>query len=113
MLKPRLIFAGVALTIGLSMPAFAAGIAAEHLNSGENYAKQGDWAAALDEFLAATANDQSNLVAQYDLGVAYAHLENWKNAAEAERKAIALNSQYVPAYVELAWIQMQTDDLQG
>src|SRR5881628_3027065 len=96
--KSRLFFAGIALTIGLCAPSYAAGSSSDHLSAGEQLASEGNWSDALGEFKAAAAADGSNVVALYDLGVAYAHLKQYDNAADAERRAVAVNDQYVPAF---------------
>lgn len=71
---------------------------------GEKEAKAGRWNKASQIFLEACAKDPSNVVALHDLAVAYAHTGKLAEAADCERKALAVNEAYVPAHVELGWI---------
>lgn len=91
----------------IAAPAFASDDASSVnsiISEGEKEAKAGRWNKASQAFLEACSKDPSNIVALHDLAVAYAHTGKLDEAADCERKALAINESYVPAHVELGWI---------
>jgi superkiller protein 3 len=85
----------------------------QHVKEGERCAKFGNWTGAADEFAKAVKANPANIVAYYNLGVAYAHLKKYDQAAEMERRAIEMNPEYTLAYIELGSILERTGDLAG
>jgi Flp pilus assembly protein TadD len=83
------------------------------LAQGEDLAKGGKWEKAQEVFLKACSQNPSDVVALHDLAVSYAHTENLNQAADCERKALAIDEQYVPAHIELAWILNMQEDKDG
>ena len=79
--------------------------AQQHLVAGTNAASEGDWQAALKEFLAAAAVDEHSDKALYHVGVAYYHLGRLEQARVAELLAIQANPKLLAAYVELSTIE--------
>lgn len=77
---------------------------------GEGLAKGGKWDEAQDLFLQACSKDPTSKVALHDLAMSYAHTDHLSEAADCERKALALDENYVPAHVELAWILGKLDE---
>lgn len=77
----------------------------QHITAGANAAAEGDWKAALREFLTAAAKDTHSEKALYHVGIAYYHLGRLEQAKVAEILAIQANSKFLPAYLELATIQ--------
>ncbi len=89
----------------VSAPALATDEAVKSMIlEGEKEAKAGRWNKASQAFLEACSQDPSNVVALHDLAVAYAHTNKLDEAADCERKALAINESYTPAHVELGWI---------
>lgn len=80
---------------------------------GESWAKSGSWTKAQELFLQACAQDPSNVVALHDLAVSYAHTNKLADAAECERKALAINESYVPSHIELAFVLGRLEDKDG
>ncbi len=80
------------------------------IREGESLAGAGRWKQASDAFLKASALNPSNIVALHDLAVSYAHCNRLHEAAECERKALAIDKNYVPAHIELAWILQKLSD---
>lgn len=87
--------------------------AEQHVKEGERCAKFGNWTGAAEEFNKAIKANPSNIVAYYNLGVAYAHLKKYDEAIAMERRAIELNPEYTLAYIELGSILERTGDLAG
>jgi tetratricopeptide (TPR) repeat protein len=77
---------------------------------GEGLAKGGKWDEAQELFLQACSKDPTNKVALHDLAMSYAHTDRLSEAADCERKALALDENYVPSHVELAWILGKLDE---
>ncbi|MBX9687395.1 MAG: tetratricopeptide repeat protein [Candidatus Obscuribacterales bacterium] len=77
---------------------------------GEGLAKGGRWQKAQELFLQACSEDPSNVVALHDLAVSYAHTDKLAEAADCERKALAIDENYVPAHIELAWVLGRLND---
>jgi tetratricopeptide (TPR) repeat protein len=85
--------------------------ASSHIKVGETAAAQKEWQTARTEFLAATSEDPSDVVALYDLGVAEAHLGELAAAARTELNVLKLKADYVPALNELGCIYSMMGDL--
>lgn len=74
------------------------------VKKGESLAKSGRWQDAEKVFLEACSKDPANLAALHDLAVSYAHMDKLGEAAECERKALAIDEGYVPAHIELGCV---------
>lgn len=100
------------LLCALTLPVFSASAMADDdvtsvkgiISEGEKEAKAGRWNKASQAFLEACSKEPSNIVALHDLAVAYAHTGKLDEAADCEKKALAINESYIPAHVELGWI---------
>lgn len=57
---------------------------------------------ARENYLAVISQEPGNKIAHYDLGVVYAQLNDVTNAADAYRKALAIDPAYQPALFNLA-----------
>lgn len=77
---------------------------------GEGLAKGGRWLKAQELFLKACSEDPSNVIALHDLAVSYAHTNQLAEAAECERKALAVDEKYVASHIELAWVLNKLDN---
>lgn len=83
------------------------------ISTGEAAAAENDWKAAAQYFLEATKLQGQNKIAFYDLGIAYCHLGSLQQALEAEKKAIDLDEEYVPAYIQMATVLSKMHDSAG
>jgi tetratricopeptide (TPR) repeat protein len=110
------------LVATLSMPGASAADSADnndadgakqHVKAGEAAAEKSDWETAVTEFEAATKISQSSGIAFYDLGIAHFHLGNLEQAAEAEKRAIAIDPRLIDAYVQLAAVLTKAEDYAG
>jgi tetratricopeptide (TPR) repeat protein len=87
--------------------------AKQHVKAGEAAAEKSNWETAVTEFEAATKISQSSGIAFYDLGIAHFHLGNLEQAAEAEKRAIAIDPHLIDAYVQLAAVLTKAEDYSG
>lgn len=73
-----------------------------------------DWQAALGEFsriIAIASGEPQHSTAAYDLGIAYARLRRYGEAAGAFRQAIAGDAEFLAAYANLIAVDIQRGDL--
>ncbi|MBX9722265.1 MAG: tetratricopeptide repeat protein, partial [Candidatus Obscuribacterales bacterium] len=77
------------------------------------HAKSGHWVKAQDCFREACSKEPANVVALHDLATTYAHTSKLNDAAECEKKALAIDEKYVPAHVELAYVLRRLNDKEG
>ncbi len=85
----------------------------EEVQVGESFAVQGDWENAIVHFKQAVQQDATNVIAHYDLGVAYARLGELDKARDAELAAIKVDPRYILAYTQLGAILVKLNDLDG
>jgi len=69
----------------------------------------GDLDKAKEAFLAVIAQQPSNKVAHYDLGLVYQQLNDVKGSAEEYRKALVIDPNYRPALFNIAVLLAPTD----
>lgn len=112
-IKTLSLVAALSLVAPFAVLAAASPESKEEVQVGESFAVQGDWANAIEHFKAAIQHDATNVIAHYDLGVAYVRVGELTKARDAVLEAIKIDPHYVLAYTQLGSILVKLNDLDG